>query len=142
MGEILDGYGGIDGFFDAYTDTLWDAHWSTVLANQHVGDMRLTVGDSVDNSYDLARVSQALYDIIDAIRSVYGDELGEVWMDIATDGIQLGYEEGTVDWKGIMRAWWDAPEAGWAWTVQFIDFMRKAVWDKPENIINQESFME
>ncbi len=48
---------------------------------------------------------------------------------------------GDVTWKQIMRAWWDAPIGGWGWTIQFIDFMREAVWNEPMTIVNSENFM-
>ncbi len=58
--------------------------------------------------------------------------------------LTLEWDEGfgeEVTWKSIMTAWWNAPMAGWGWTIQFIDFMRKAVWNEPMNIVEQESFL-
>lgn len=91
----------------------------------------------------------AVYDLIQAVQAYINGETGLNYPDwgllsgnLTVDAMYMCLYQAQIDWKAIMSAWFYAPLAGWGWTIQFIDFMRKAVWDEPMDIIEQENWAE
>ena len=122
-------------------DNAWiDWYWETGQAQAYIG----LAGDA----WAGANALQAIYYLINAgqylinanarLKNIGGPLLTDYMLQ---DAWYLSMYYSEIDWKSIMRAWWDAPLAGCGWTIQFIDFMREGVWNEPMNIIEQEHFL-
>lgn len=99
------------------------------------------VADFSQCSFNFSLISQMLDYMMQATKECIGYGYAKFYTDCIRDGVLMAAEFPAVDWKGICQAWWEAPLPGWGWTIQLIDFMRKGIWNEPENIINQESFL-